>query len=266
MSFVRLMDGVPLWALFSLLVFIIAVFIELGHRLGRRELSKNAEARRIKSSTAVGAGLGLLAFILAFTFSATTNRFDARKQLVLAEANAIGTVYLRADLLDPARREQVQSLLRDYTLQRYEAVVHFDPKKRFGKVRAAGEAIQAQLWSLAVAAAQAQPTPIVALFIDALNEIVNLDEERFTVALVHRMPPVFWGVLFAVTLLTMLLDGYDGGVSRSPRRPWVDGLINVAFSLVLILVIALDRPYEHLAVISEQPYIDLLSSMGIDNP
>jgi hypothetical protein len=266
MPFVRLMDGVPLWALSPLLVLIIAVFIELGYRLGYRELSKNSNARRIKSSTAVGASLGLLAFILALTFGATTNRFDARKQLVLAEANAIGTVYLRADLLDPARRERAQSLLRDYTLLRYEALAHFDPK-RLGAVRASSEAIQAQLWSLSVAAAQAQPTPITALFfIDALNEVIDLDEERFTVAMQQRMPPVFWGVLFTVALLTMLLSGYDSGVSRSPRRPWVDGLINVAFSLVLILVIAMDRPFQHLATISEQPYLDLLSSMGIDNP
>ena len=116
---IRLLDPFPLWMTSVLtIVFGLACF-EIGRRPGR--LSARRKGAQ-SLSTLVGASLGLLAFFLAFTFGLAASRFDARRRLVLAEANAIGTAYLRADLIAERHRSEVRRLLREYADVRIEAV------------------------------------------------------------------------------------------------------------------------------------------------
>src|ERR1700720_1526300 len=94
-----LMDYLPLWGLFAASVFVVGLSIECGHRLGHYRRRSSEEEKEAPVGAIVGATLGLLAFILAFTFGLAASRFDARRQIVVEEANAIGTTYLRAGLL-----------------------------------------------------------------------------------------------------------------------------------------------------------------------
>lgn len=106
-------DALPLWALFLISVGIVLLSIELGWRIGnyrRQQIQK--DGNRAISAT-VGATLGLLAFLLAFTFGMAANRFDTRKQVVIQEANSIGTTYLRVDFLPEGLRNHARSLLRE---------------------------------------------------------------------------------------------------------------------------------------------------------
>src|SRR4029077_1272694 len=124
----------------------------------------------------VGSVLGLLAFMLAFTFGMAASRFDTRKQLVLEEANAIGTTYLRAAML-PERRDEIRALLRSYVDGRLEAV-------RSGRVAVEilrSEATQGQLWSAATAVGLQHPDSIVVgLFVGSLNDVIDLHAKRVT--------------------------------------------------------------------------------------
>ena len=264
MDLISRVDVFPLWSVLLIVVLLINLSIELGYFIGRRDRQKHEEeARKLNISTVVGASLGLLAFILAFTFGATTSRFDDRKSHAIAEVNAIGTTYLRTEMLPEAAGERSRTLLRDYTTDRFGALMSLDVEAMIAH-RSTAERIQAQLWAIAMEQVSAvpQPTPILS-YAAALNELIDVHQQRFTVGAQHRMPPIFWSALFILTILTMVLGGYDSGVSGAPRRSFVNLSITLAFATVLILVVGLDRPTVGSKLINEEPYLDLHRSMGI---
>jgi cation transport ATPase len=112
------LDFFPLWLINLIVTGTVLLIIELGWQLGRYRRSHHIEEEKAPVNAAVGATLNLLAFLLAFTFSIAASRFDIRKQIVLQEANAIGTTYLRADYLEENMREEVRTALREYTVLR----------------------------------------------------------------------------------------------------------------------------------------------------
>src|SRR6201987_3095229 len=168
------LDALPLWALFIFILGVVLLSVEGGYRLGKYRRSRREEEKEAPLGTMVGATLGLLAFILAFTFGLAAARFDSRRQVLLDEANAIGTTYLRADLLLD-KREEIRKLLRNYVDTRLEVV-------RSGKIAEGmrqSENIQSQLWAHAVAVGRQNPNSIVAgLFVQSLNQMIDLHAER----------------------------------------------------------------------------------------
>src|SRR5262245_17794876 len=137
------MDFVPIWSVFPLTVLVVFLAIEGGLRLGRRRSDGSAQEDRQSVGQVVAATLSLLAFLLAFTFSLAASRFETRRTLVVDEANAIGTTYLRAAMLPEPHREAIRTLLREYTDVRLEAV---QPGKLDESIRRSKE-LQARLWS-----------------------------------------------------------------------------------------------------------------------
>ncbi len=107
-------DLIPLWALFLITSVIVLLSIEFGWRLGNYRHQRNKEENNPSISAAVAATMGLLAFLLAFTFSMSASRYDSRKQIIIQEANAIGTTYLRTDLLPEKPRGEARRLLQEY--------------------------------------------------------------------------------------------------------------------------------------------------------
>src|SRR5215472_16903310 len=135
-------DLLPLWALFISILLIVLLSVECGYRLGKYRRSRHEEEKEAPLGTMIGATLGLLAFILAFTFGLAAARFDSWRQVLLDEANAIGTTYLRAGML-PERGGQIRGLLRDCVRARLEAV---QPGKLAEGIRRS-EDIQQKLWT-----------------------------------------------------------------------------------------------------------------------
>ena len=163
---ITLMDPIPLWALSLLTILLTVVSFEIGYRFGSRHRREGEGAL----GTLVGSGMGLLAFFLAFSFGLAASRFDNRRQLVLDEANAIGTAYLRAEVVADPQRSEIQKLLRDYIDPRIEAI-------QPGKLEAAivrPEELHRRLWAEATALGRSDPHSIVAgLLIESLNEVIG---------------------------------------------------------------------------------------------
>jgi hypothetical protein len=205
----------------------------------------------------VGATLGLLAFILAFTFGLAAARFDTRRQVLLNEANAIGTTYLRAGML-PDRAQQIRGLLRDYVGTRLEAV-------QSGKVAEGvrrSEEIQQQVWLEAETVGQKNPNSIViGLFVQSLNQMIDLHAERLQAGLRSRIPGAIWLGLFAVAALSLSTMGYHAGLSGT-RRSLAIVAVAVTFSVVIELIADLDRPQEGVLRISQQALLDVQRSMN----
>jgi hypothetical protein len=254
-----LMDYLPLWGSFAATVFVVGLSIECGHRLGHYRRRSSEEEKEAPVGAIVGATLGLLAFILAFTFGLAASRFDARRQIVVEEANAIGTTYLRAGLLaEDGRSVRIRKLLREYVDARLEAVQSGDVERLLRR----SDELHRDLWNEAEAVGRQQPNSIVVgLFIQALNETIDIHAKRLLVSVQSRLPGVLWGVLYLVTILTMVGVGYYEGLSKSKRTLALVVLV-LTFAAIISLVADLDRPQEGLLTVSQQAMIDLRNMMN----
>lgn len=245
------LDALPLWALFIAILLLILLSVEAGYRLGRYRVSR-VEEKDAPVGEMVGATLGLLAFVLAFTFGLAAERYDNRREVVLDEANAIGTTYLRAGML-PERREEIRELLRHYVDVRLEVV-------RTGKIAEGirrSEELHKQLWELTVPIAEKNPeSHVVELFIHSLNEVIDLHAKRVMFSVRNRIPFVVWAALYGVAILSFVALGYHSGLTRTRRSL---ALIPVAFTfaVVLELIADLDRPLEGALEVSQQALIDV---------
>lgn len=257
----RLLDLFPLWAMFLITVGIVLLSIEGGHRLARYQLRRSREERESPVGPMVGAILGLLAFMLAFTFGFAASRFEERKQLLLAETNAIRTAYLRAALLPEPITTETRGLLREYVDLRLAGV-------EAGKIEEAiakSQELHGRLWLQAVAAAEKGRPPVVGPFVQSLNEVIDLHAKRVTVALRNRVPGIIWIVLYLLTVLAMSAIGYQGGLLNTKRSVAALTLV-FAFSAVLTLIADLDRPGDGVVRVSQQSMIDLRNSVSAPSP
>ena len=252
----ELIDVLPLWALFIVILSVVLLSVELGYRLGKYRRSHREEEKEAPLGTMVGATLGLLAFILAFTFGLAAQRFDTRRQVLLDEANAIGTTYLRAGTL-PERGEEVRHLLRDYVGVRLEAM-------KSGKVAEGirrSEDIQQKIWGEAENVGKKNPNSIVVgLFIQSLNQIIDLHAARMQAGLRSRIPGAIWLGLFAVASLSLAAMGYHAGISGT-RRSLAVVAVAITFAVVIELIADLDRPQEGILRVSQQALLDAQRSM-----
>jgi hypothetical protein len=251
------LDFLPLWGVFLVTVALILLAIEGGFRLGTYRRRRSEGEDKPPVGEMVAATLALLAFILAFTFGLAGSWFDVRRRLVLDEANAIGTTYLRAGMLPEPHRSDVRNLLREYVNVRLEAA---QPGKLGASVRRSEE-LHNRLWAHATAVAEKQPNSVVVgLFIWSLNEVIDLHAERLALGPRTRLPGSIWLTLYFVAVLGMSVIGYHAGLAGSCRSPAILALV-LAFSAVLTLIADIDRPQEGLLRVSPQPLLDLQENL-----
>jgi hypothetical protein len=247
------LDAVPLWGLFTATIVVVFLSIEGGYRLGQYRRRRSEEEKEGPVCAIVAATLGLLGFILAFTFGLAASRFDSRRQIVVEEANSIGTTYLRAGLLPDGHRVKTRKLLKEYVDNRLGAV----ESGNIDKLLLRTDELHRELWQEAETVGQEHPGSIVVgLFIQSLNETIDIHTRRMLVAIQNRIPGVFWGALYLVTILTMAGVGYHGGLTQS-RRSLAIVVLVLTFSAIMLLVADLDRPQEGLLTVSQQAMIDV---------
>ena len=252
------LDVVPLWCFFLAATAIVMLAVEAGYRFGNLRHVHASDEKDGPVGAMVASILGLLAIMLAFTFHLAATRFDVPRQAVLAEANAIHTTYLRARLLPDPERSEIADLLRSDTEIRVQSVA----EARIAEGIARSEGLHQQLWSRAVAAAEKDPRSIMTgLFLQSLNEVINLHSKRVFVGLRSRIPIGIWLSLFTLSVLGMASMGYQAGLSGTRRSPQMP-ILTLAFAGVLFLIVDLDRAHEGSLRVSQQPMIDLLKTMG----
>lgn len=256
------LDVLPLWAFFLVTFLAVYAAVEGGYRAGRYRRRVSETEKEATVGPIVGATLGLLAFMLAFTFSMAATRFDARRQMVVEESNAIGTTYLRAGLLDEPHQSQVRGLLREYVDVRLAAVETGDVAAAIARSQELHDA----LWAHAVALAKNDSHSIVAgLFTQSLNETIDLHASRVLIGVRSRIPIIIWITLYLVAVLAMAQLGYHAGLTASRRSLACVSLV-ATFSLVMLLIADLDRQREGLISVSQQAMIELRQSMQATDP
>jgi hypothetical protein len=248
------------WLFYVATVVLFVLTVEVGYWIGRWRGKKVHPEQKSQTGMALAALLALLGFLLAVSFGLAADRFGQRKALVLEEANAVGTTFLRADFLDEPQRATVRRLLRDYVAERLEYVQGREMSE-LGEGLARAEQSHRELWSQADVAVDQQPrSPHIALFVDSLNEVIDLHQERVTVGLHYRIPPSLLWTLYLVAFLSMGTMGVHFGLSGT-RNMWATVALVVSFAAVLLLIVDLDQPNQRLFDVSQSPLSDTLATI-----
>lgn len=250
--------------LFAFGLFIgMLLLLEIGRRLGARRLAQDPEGARTGTGAIEGAVFALLGLLIAFTFSGAASKFDSRRNLIVEETNAIGTAYLRLDLLpaslQPALRESFRQYL-DARLETYRKLP--DIQAAYAELANANR-LQGVIWSQAVAASQAPGAAAAApmLLLPALNQMIDITTTRTMAARLHP-PAIIYALLFGLALAGALLAGY--GMAGARSRSWLHILGFAAVMAVAVYVI-LDIEFPRLGLIQvdafDQALVDLRESI-----
>ena len=247
-------DAMPLWLVLVITVIVILLAIEVGFRAGIDRARRSENERQAPIDPMVGSTLGLLAFVLAFTFGMATSRYDARKQLVVDDAIAIRTTDLRAQQLPEPARTEIRALLREYVDVRLEGAVTLS---KLPQSLARSEELQDHLWARGLQLGrQGSPVASAGPFMQALIQVIELHAKRVTGGIHNRIPFTIWMALYCMTALAMAITGYRAGIAG--RRSVIATLTMVlAFSAVIVLIADLDRPQQGFIKVSQQAMVDL---------
>lgn len=222
---------------FGLAMILLWSAAQIGARLGRRR-EPMEEEERAEFSMIVAATLTLLGLIIGFTFSMAVSRYDQRKNLEEAEANAIGTEYVRADLLPATDGARVKQLLKDYLRQR---ILYYGSRsgEDLKGIDAATMQLQSDLWAAVRGPAAAQPTPISGLAVSGMNDVLN-SQGYVQAAWWNRIPPSAWGLMILIGIFCNLLIGYGGRNTAS--RKFLFAVLPLVVAISFFLIADIDSP------------------------
>ena len=237
--------------------------LEIGRRIGTRRRAQDPEGAAAGTGPIDSAIFALLGLLIAFTFAGAAARFDTRRALIVEETNAIGTAYLRLDVLPASAQPPMRDLFRRYVDARLEIYRKLpDMQAAMAELNRANQ-LQGEIWSQAVAAGRMEGAPPTAtmLLLPALNQMIDITTTRTMAGQTHP-PVVIFIMLFGVALASALLAGYDmaGGKSRN----WLH-MVGFAAVLAVAVYVILDIEFPRLGFIRvdafDQALVDLRQSM-----
>ena len=242
-------------ALMFLLPFIaVLVPILLGQFYGNYRKKKSEDVPHAPVGAVVGAAFGLLAFMLAITFQIAANRYDTRKQLLLEEVTNIRTGYLRAGLIPEPYRSSTKKFLVEYVDLRVDFA---NDLSKLDPALSRSQQILDSLWKYTeTLAEQDRSSEVYALYTTSVNDMIDSYNQRIAVGLQYRIPPAVLFVLFVISFVSMLLLGYQFGISGKGNLKLII-LLSVIFAIVMFLILALDQPEKGLATINQKPMVTL---------
>lgn len=259
MRFQQFIDSLSIVAFFLAFTMVALIISEFGFRLGRWWQERTSDQKEGPTSMIVGSLLALMAFLLATTMGMAADRFDTRRGIVLAEANSVGTTYLRAGYLPEPAASEIRGLIREYVPLR----IMTDDVSGLSLKIARSVEIHSALWLLAEQLAQTMPdSEMLALFITSLNEMIDLHQTRISAGVYARVPETILILLLLASTLTLGMVGYNSGLSLR-RSPLTATVLIIVLGAVITLVVDLDRPRDGFLKVSQQSIIDLQTQIGV---
>ena len=251
------LDWIPLRAVFPMILTLGLLAVESGFLIGRWRRSKSTVEREAPAAAMVAAMLGLLAFMLAFTFSSAAANFDTRRRAVLEEAQILRSVMSRVSLLPENITSAMHPLLVEYTLLRAEPMT---PENIMPMIQKSEE-LQSRLWMQARSFARTSNNSVMAVMLaESLDSISDIHGRRVFFGIRTRIPITIWLTLLFLMVSGMSSVGYLTGLSQTCRSPQM-ALFSLAFSAVLFLIFELDRGHEGMLQISQQPLRELANKL-----
>ncbi len=214
--------------------------LEFGYRIGRHALEKT-DSSHLGKGTIDAAVFALLGLLLGFTFANGISHLDQRRELIIREANAIATSYLRLDLLPTPQQPEMRHLFREYLDSRLRVYENLYEANAADQELIKASRLQQEIWLKSVDAGLADPSQNVArLLLPALNDMIDVTTSR-TVALHTHLPPLIFGLSISVALLSGLLAGYD--MAKRKTRSWLHVVLYaMVIALTIYTILDLDNP------------------------
>ncbi len=241
--------------LFLVMLVLLTASAALGALVLRRRKPIAADARE-DFNLVQGATLTLLALLIGFTLSMAVGRYDQRKNLEEEEANSIGTEYLRADLIEGPDTARVKALLERYLDQR---LLYYRTRDadQLAEIATATAQIENEMWLLARNVAREKPTPIGALVVSGMNDVIN-SQGYAEAAWLNRIPVSAWSLMVVIAFLSTLMQGYG---CRTDSSKAVLFFLPLTVSLSLTLISDIDSPRGGLIRVAPQNLMSLAASM-----
>lgn len=235
--------------------------LEAGRRFGARRLARLGPSSMAGLGAVEGAIFALMGLLVAFTFSGAAARLDTRRTQIVDESNAIGTAWLRLDLLPPETQPHLRDLFRRYADARLEAYRRMPDMEAARAELAKAQGLQSEIWAAAVAASRGEPQSTALLLLPALNEMIDITTTRAMAMQMHP-PTVIFVMLAAVCVAGALFAGY---AMAAAGRSWLHTVAFVAVMAITVWVI-LDLEYPRAGFIRldsfDQAMVDVRQSMG----
>ncbi|MBW8769221.1 MAG: hypothetical protein JF589_05680 [Gemmatimonadetes bacterium] len=251
-----LLDFFPIWVTTLLIAGLLLVACDLAYRHARRK----GDTEKSDEGHVLSAMLALLGLLVGFTFSIAVSRHELRRTLVVDEANAIGTEYLRTQMLPEPYRSRLAAMLRSYTDARLALADAGEDSVAIGRANAITDSLQRAMWATTVEVDPlVQPPALSSLIAGGMNAVIDVAATR-RAALEARLPTIAFGslVLFATVAAAML--GFVSGSGHRRSRAGAIVLL-LLLGLALGLILDMDRPRRGTIKVSQQPLIDLQRSM-----
>lgn len=259
----QLLDNMPLGLMLVLIVIGQLLCIEFGFRLGRVRQGKPNKAQMAQVRAIMGASLGLLAFMLAFSFNTAQQHFEERTRAYLTEVSAVHSAFRGAGLLPSEQRVAAREQLRKFADVRLDTARYArinDSASAIEMIRES-ERIHDTLWGIAEASvARAGPDSDSGIFMQSVIAMINAHDQRLQVTLFNRISPIIWITLFGMAMLSMAVMGYQAGLTgtRSSFATWT---LAATFAFVIILITDLDRPRMSLFKMDQDLMVELRNRM-----
>jgi hypothetical protein len=241
-----------------LLCVAMVVLVEAGRRIGLRHLARHPGETRPGVGAVEGAVFALLGLLIAFTFSGAASRFDARRHLVTEEANAIGTAWLRLNVLPPVAQPRLRDLFRKYLDSRLETYRKLPDISAAEKELARSMKLQGQIWIEAVSATRDSGwAPAAMLLLPALNQMIDITTTRTMATKVHP-PRIVFVMLVALALVSALLAGH--GMAGGEDRSWLH-ILGFAAIIATTVYVIVDVEYPRIGLIRVDAVDQVLSEL-----
>lgn len=231
-----------------------------GFRLGRRAHRPNRE-QEAQIRTIVGAAVGLMTFMLVFTFWIASSHFNKAREAVLDEAGAIGTAYLNADMLPEPYREEIRNLIREYVNVYLEGV----QSGKINQTTSQLEEVRRRIWSRAMDGREKTADPYFDSFLSqSLSKFIDLHTRRVGVQKEFNIPSMVWVALYLIIALAMVAIGYHAAMTNMRRTPVIPVFV-IILSVVMVLIADLDNPHIGGLRVNHWALIELRNAMNAPN-
>lgn len=222
------------------IVLLLAVSGEIGFRAGRRAKDSKESFRSLMNGTGA-AMLGLLGLLLGFSLSMAVSRWDVRHDVIVNEANAIGTIWLRAGLLEEPLRSDLRNTLHEYTKARIALGGSRSDRSSLRAARSKSESLHASIWSVVERANQPdQSNAVLSSIINAANEVIDIHELRLS-SIENYLPAPLFLVLITVASLAMGFLAWAFGAANQGGRTAIV-MLGLLIGVVLLLIMDVNRP------------------------
>lgn len=257
----HLFYSIPPWSVSLIKIVVLLFALELGYWIGLKKHRSTGVQTSDSEGVILASTFALLGLIFAFTFNASVERNDLRKQEVIVEANAIGTAFLRADLIADPGKTEIKRTLLDYARLRIPPKDgNLGPDKQKELIKLSSEII-ADLWPTTMAAISRslQPGAVEISLVNSVNEVIDQNTVR-NAAILDRLPAAILWMLVLISIFVMAEAGYKAGLSGRISRPRYIGFVMV-LALVMAAIADYDRPQEGMIRVDQASMINTVSDM-----